>query len=1155
MLSNMNFEVSARVAGIIAAASLLLAAPLMGVARTIAVDGVTTSDLAMLNTLKPEHPRLLATDRDIVELRQRIQTDKLAADWHRKLRERAEKVLDEKPAQWVMSPTRVPKIPWLLEESRLALDRVLLLGLLYRLDGDDRFRIRAEKELRAVCAFPDWNPAHFLDTAEMTAAVGIGYDWFYSKLSRRAREELTSGIINLGLQPGIAGYRNNDRQWVASTHNWNLVCNNGLAIGALAIADEQPEVAAFVLSGAIRAMPRAMAGFAPDGGWIEGPAYWGYGVRFCALGFGAMQTALGTTFRLDDSPGFSEAGIFPAAITGPTGLCFNWGDCGERAVDFPNAAELWLAKRFDRPEFAWRSQECALNRLDPLHLLWKPAIARSPVDAELRIDLLFRGAGVVTMRGDWEGAGASFIAFKGGRNAATHSNLDLGTFVFDADGIRWAMELGADDYLLPGYWEANQRFGYYRCGTIGQNTLMINGANQEHDAAAAIIAFDSATGVASASSDLTHGYRKIARRVERGIQLCGQRRHVMIQDEIACNAPADITWNMHTRTDVEIKGSTALLTTAGKTMVVRVLKPEGAVIEVVSAEQKRPQSRNTGVRRIVVRPKERTTDTLIAVLLSPGTAEPYSPSIKPLASWPGRLEAVPAVRPVSPSAPSPPRQTEFVVDANARGIRVDPGVRGVAISDFETTRGDYVAIAKTLEVAEGTVLRGVAGGLFADRYDWRTRNHEPRPTTLEFLRWTRDRHADLFITVNARGLVRPNPANPARYLYYTSDTAVLKSLAADWVRYVNRIVRRYHQGDPIADSRDAAILASINWSGAVPGEQWDTLPRAGEAPLPLVRYWEIGNEPTVSIRGTGGAVDNGSTTPAEVFYPRYKAIAQAMKAEDPDIKVGPCIVDGSREEKHLNVILSDSSVPVDFISYHPYQKLGDHTTTAAMQWALGSSVASGHRAFHSKLSGLVKASGRNLADIEFVASEVNASHYLYNEKIEEGQMAHALGSVETIFIFAELGLKASHYWLWPADSWTGTEYPVFLAYAKLRDCMGDRLIGSYDDRNLVRAYAMRTGADGPVGIWVLNFQDDCMATVPLTLRSFPKIARATLHTLRNVTGSKAGLFAVNAASHHPGGARNEVGWVESAIATTGLEKLDVAVPAASVSVLYLEPGD
>ena len=53
-----------------------------------------------------------------------------------------------------------------------------------------------------------------------------------------------------------------------------------MTIGALAIADEEPELAAKIIADGRNSIPRAMASFAPDGGWAEGPGYWGYATEY-----------------------------------------------------------------------------------------------------------------------------------------------------------------------------------------------------------------------------------------------------------------------------------------------------------------------------------------------------------------------------------------------------------------------------------------------------------------------------------------------------------------------------------------------------------------------------------------------------------------------------------------------------------------------------------------------------------------------------------------------------------------------------------------------------------------------------------------------------------------------------------------------------------
>ncbi|MGH7945950.1 MAG: hypothetical protein ACREH8_23950 [Opitutaceae bacterium] len=55
------------------------------------------------------------------------------------------------------------------------------------------------------------------------------------------------------------------------------------------------------------------------------------------------------------------------------------------------------------------------------------------------------------------------VGFKAGRNTVNHAHLDLGTFTFDAGGVRWAGDLGRDDYNLPGYWRI-QKPGNHELG-------------------------------------------------------------------------------------------------------------------------------------------------------------------------------------------------------------------------------------------------------------------------------------------------------------------------------------------------------------------------------------------------------------------------------------------------------------------------------------------------------------------------------------------------------------------------------------------------------------------------------------------------------------------------------------------------------------------
>lgn len=507
-------------------------------------------------------------------------------------------------------------------------------------------------------------------------------------------------------------------------------------------------------------------------------------------------------------------------------------------------------------------------------------------------------------------------------------------------------------------------------------------------------------------------------------------------------------------------------------------------------------------------------------------------------------------------APAPPR----MISVNAPDSIIGPGVRGVALSDTALERGSlFRGITDSLSVAYGSSIRGVAGGLYADLYDWRTRvsvyhslygdDTQPRPTTLEFLRWARDKRVNLFITANTRGLVMYDPVNTGKVRYYTSDTATLAHLAADWVRYTNHIVPMYRQGDTITNSRDLGILRSLVWSSKFSGDRFDNLMAHGEETVPKVAYWEIGNEPTVSVAGSIG-VSNGYKLNAADYYNRYKAIASAMKREDPSIKIGPCLVNGTGSDAaYITTLTSDPTVPLDFISYHPYQSLGDQKTFEAMEEYLGTVYSNQYRRWKD-IRDAIAAGGRNPDQVEMVASEVNVSYWRYNETLKEGEMAHALGSVETVFVFARLGLKAAHYWIWPADAHDGTPYPVYKAYEKLRDYMGDRMLDFYTIDNKVRIYTTRDLTTGRIAIWALNFQNARKETVNLSLTGLSGKHVLRRLTLKSKTG-RTSLLSANYSGNRPGGPRNEVDWIESSMAGADPANLELTLEPVTISVILI----
>ena len=612
----------ARIIAAIIAPLLMLAASLPAAGQT---PVPTDKDTESLKTLRLDHPRLIAFEEDFARVRDMARGDADGQRWMRQLRKEAEDLLDKPPAEHKLVGPR------LLGQSRLVLARVYVLALAYRIEGDERFAERARKEMLTAAAFPDWNPSHFLDTAEMTHALAIGYDWLYDYLSTADRAKIIRAIVDLGLKASLPTYQKQN-WWATASHNWNQVCNGGMIMGALAVADKHPDIAAYVIGRAVESVPRAMATYAPDGAWPEGPGYWHYATRYTVTLMAGLTSALGTDFGLSEAPGFDKTGLFELCIYGPTGRSFNFADGGDGQSRVP--CLFWLARRFDEPVLAWEERRRADAALTPLDFIWFDRRGKGPKAERVPLDVLFKGIGVAVFRGAWEDPDTVFAGFRGGDNKVNHSHLDLGTFVLDALGKRWAVDLGAEEYNLPGYWDRKgPRWEYYRLSTHGHNTITLNGKNQLATAAAPITSFVSRPELAFAVADMTAGYPDIAKSLERGLAMV-DRRQVLVQDEIECREPAEALWTMHTDAAIEIRHAhKAVLRIGDLALTARILEPAAARFEQASAEQAAPQKPNKGVSRLHVRLPDKTASTRIAVLFTPGDGDTKAPDVRPLAEW------------------------------------------------------------------------------------------------------------------------------------------------------------------------------------------------------------------------------------------------------------------------------------------------------------------------------------------------------------------------------------------------------------------------------------------------------------------------------------------------------------------------------------------
>lgn len=508
------------------------------------------------------HPRLFFSQDVAAKLPEMARADGVNAHIAKELLQRAELVLSEPPVTRELQGRRMLSI------SRIALDRIATLAMAWHLRGDRRHLDRAVAEMRAIATFEDWNPSHFLDVAEMTLAAAIGTDWLYAELDDELREKMRSAIFEKGIRPALAS---DQHWWIRTTNNWNQVCHGGVVAGALVLLESHPVEASRAIERAVRYLPKAMASYAPEGAYPEGPSYWSYGTNYNVFLLAMLESALDTTFGLETAKGFDQTGVIPMLMTGPSGMMFNYSD--GRADRHPQPAVYWLAKRFRQPEWSLIEDGLMtdgrnLSWTTLLSLLWRePGLDQTDAPV-LPLHWTSRSKVPVSIhRESWDSLDATFFGIKAGAPSASHGQMDAGAFVLDAGGVRWAHDLGMENYHHAesqglALWNKRQdadRWKVFRNNNFSHNTLVIDGELQHASGDSPIIRFSDDLDFPHSVVDLTTAYGSQAESAFRGMAML-PGGSVLVRDHLTGMRPgAKVRWAMVTRADARLADGALLV--------------------------------------------------------------------------------------------------------------------------------------------------------------------------------------------------------------------------------------------------------------------------------------------------------------------------------------------------------------------------------------------------------------------------------------------------------------------------------------------------------------------------------------------------------------------------------------------------------------------
>ncbi len=513
---------------------------------------------------KKRHPRVLLTEADFEVIRAN-KDEEIMSKLIAHTVKYADGLLDAELPKHI-----IPDGIRLLGMSRRVLDHLTSLGLCYQITGDEKYAVRAYKEMEAVAAFPDWNPRHFLDPSEMAAAMSLGYDWFFDWLNDGQKAVIRNALFNMGLMQAMDDYEDKPRsrtyRWYQHMpgDNWKMVCNGGMAMAATAILDELDDegkaICEKVLTLGFASTHRAVRDFYSevDGDYVESLGYWEYASNYLAFHHSTLMSAAGDDYGLTDWEGLKKTPYFVLHMCGNSSHSFNFGDAGVTVMR--PTVMLWYSRMLNAPSIAsirinaMRNGSVSINDL----LYYRPNMS-----AEL--DTLPKNFGGVgrdnaSFRSGW-GKDDMFAAIHFGRNSVCHAHLDTGTFILEANGERFFADLGADNYNLRPYRNC------YRFRAEGHNTLVFNPddkMDQFMDNNSTISVYENTGNEGFALCDMSDAYP--GKGAVRSMRLYRAERKTVIRDEIKCSADDVVYWFAHTMAGIELSedGKSAILTANGK---------------------------------------------------------------------------------------------------------------------------------------------------------------------------------------------------------------------------------------------------------------------------------------------------------------------------------------------------------------------------------------------------------------------------------------------------------------------------------------------------------------------------------------------------------------------------------------------------------------
>jgi hypothetical protein len=292
-------------------------------------------------------------------------------------------------------------------------------------------------------------------------------------------------------------------------------------------------------------------------------------------------------------------------MVGATGASFNYSDSfGGDLSTFPDAPMFWFANQLKDPSLLWlekgyliksQSNTFVHNRFLPALLIWSTGLNLTRVTAPSNRMWVGKGKNAVAvLRTSWTDPNAIYVGVKAGSPSVSHGHMDVGSFIMEANGVRWAIDIGGADYnavlskgiKLWDYAQSSQRWtAVPQYNNMSHNTLTVNNGLQNVKGRANFTSYSSSPSFTNVVTDITSVYQDNLKSAIRGVAIMNNS-YVAVNDEVVANFPGvTVKWTMLTQANVRIIDNTkAELTQNGKKLMLVVKEPASGTLKTRNAD-------------------------------------------------------------------------------------------------------------------------------------------------------------------------------------------------------------------------------------------------------------------------------------------------------------------------------------------------------------------------------------------------------------------------------------------------------------------------------------------------------------------------------------------------------------------------------------------